>query len=163
MMHDSYIKLESFYVKFIGVYTEKMRSIEERLNHIGLKKTLIDESNQELLLKDQEAKEKNQMLAEKNANLKAKHILNKEKILDLQKKLNSHFETMLEIKKTQKGLSEEKNFILKRRMLSVNFEMEQDGSASVKASTKKSKKTCKNSGKSFCDLECLGSKKKKTE
>lgn len=89
--------------------------------------------------------------------------MNKEKTLDLQKKLNNHFELMLEIKKTQKGLTEEKNFILKRRMVSVNIAMEQDGQAKGKASTKKTKNTNKNSGKSFCDLECLGSKKKKTE
>jgi hypothetical protein len=80
--------------------------------------------------------------------------LNKEKTLDLQKKLNNHFEVMLEIKKTQKGLMEEKNFILKRRMVSVNIAMEQDGLAKGKASKKKSKNTSKNSGKSFCGLEC---------
>jgi hypothetical protein len=89
--------------------------------------------------------------------------LNKEKTLDLQKKLNNHFEVMVEIKKTQKGLMEEKNFILKRRMVSVNIAMEQDGQAKGKACTKNSKKISKNIGKSFCDLECLGTKKKKTD
>lgn len=156
-MHESYVKLETFYVKFTKLYASKMKNIETKLSKIESKKQFIEESNQELVQKNQEAEEKNLELAEKNAELKAKHIQNKERILGLQIDLNHHFEMMLKVKKTQKGLMEEKNFILKRRMVSTNIGKELRNVQHQKKTpgSKKSTSTCRE------DPESLGEKKKK--
>jgi len=66
---------------------------------------------------------------------------------------------MLEIKKTQKGLMEERNFILKRRMVSSNFENERVADAP----DKKTHQSKKSNSKECADSESLGSKKKKFE